>query len=143
MSELFSMLDFAGEEPTYAVGCMYCHLDIDTGEWTDRETHEHTHLPITCGVCGCTEPNRLLFEMSHTVTLGGCWKRGALVCTRLDLNLNHWSYAMLHGYEEPVSPAGDLCIRLGWRFAPDGYAVPPAGWPSGDVHSMEPIEALS
>ena len=32
MSELFSMLDFAGEEPTYAVGCMYCHLDIDTGE---------------------------------------------------------------------------------------------------------------
>lgn len=139
---LFSMLDYAEPMPTYADGCMYCHQD-DNGVWTDRATHEHNHLPLTCGVCGSTAPNRLLFEMGHVVTLGGSWRRGKLMCTSLDLNLNHWAYALRHGYQEPVSPAGDLCIRLGWRFAPDGYAIAPEGWPPGDVDSMTPIEVTA
>lgn len=138
MDTLFEMREFAPPKPRHAKGCWYCHED-ENGEWTSRALHERTHLPLTCAICGETEPNRLLFENSHGVTLGGSWSRRALVCVRLDLNLNHWAYAMRHGITEPVSPAGDLCLRLGWRFAPDGSAFPPAGWPSGDVDSTDPI----
>ncbi|MGF3055632.1 hypothetical protein [Microbacterium sp. YY-01] len=138
MDALFTMFDFAEPKPRYADDCFYCHQDAN-GEWTSLEHHSENHVPLTCDVCGDTDPNRLLFEMSHGITLGGSWDRGKLVCVRLDLNLNHWRYAMFHGIKEPVSPAGDLCLRLGWRFGPDGYAIAPEGWPSGDVDSNDPI----
>lgn len=124
---LFDLADFAPPAPAWAVTCFYCTPDAQG--YYDRANHDHAHRQLTCAVCHESEPNRLLFEMSHGICLGGCYQRDALVCTSLDLQLNHLSYDITHGQAPAVR---DLpALELGWRFGPDGTAIAPAGWPSG------------
>lgn len=123
---LFEMADFAPPAPGWATACFYCHPGADG--YYDEAEHLKRHLPLTCAVCGGTAPNRLLFEMSHCVTLGGSWKRDALVCTSLDLRLNHLAYDARHG-EEP-DETDRTALTLGWRVDAEG-AYAPAGWPDG------------
>lgn len=124
---MFELTDFAPPTPAWAEGCRYCVPD-EMGAY-DEAQHLYGHLPLTCSVCGDTASNRLLFEQSHLVNLGASWGRDALVCTSLDLRLNHLRYDILHGQ---VPTARDLtALELGWRFGPDGSALPPAGWRDG------------
>lgn len=121
---LFDLLDFAPEAPTWAQECFYCRPD-STGHY-DQAQHLAAHLPLTCSVCRQTEPNRLLFENSHSINLGGSWGRDALVCSALDLALNHLRYDARHG----ATPRTNWPLELGWRIGDDA-AIPPAGWPDG------------
>lgn len=131
--------DFAAleEEPAWAESCGYCVRD-DLGHF-DEAAHFRGHLPLTCDVCGETEPNRLLFGMSHGVNLGACWGEGWLLCSSLWLRLNHLTYALKTGTEPAATDLS--AIGLGWTFAPDGERFAPAGWRSGaEQESMEPLE---
>lgn len=123
---LFELADFAPPQPAWAEACFYCHPAEDG--YYDEQLHLRRHLPLTCAVCGGTEPNRLLFEMNHVITLGGSWERNAVVCTSLHFRLNHLRYAVLHG-EEPAE-RDRTPLALGWRVDADG-AHPPEGWPDG------------
>ena len=130
MSALFELTDFA-VKPAHAEGCFYCRQSTLTGEWPTLEHHEAQHLPITCVICGGTKPNRLLFDMSHGVNLGAILENNALLCTALSLQLNHLTYDIREG-REPAQM--DLrALELGWRIAPDGSQIPPAGWPTADT----------
>jgi hypothetical protein len=123
---LFEFADFAPATPAWAEACRYCSPGPDG--YYDEAGHLHRHLPLTCAVCGETEPNRLLFEMSHVITLGGSWGRDALVCQSLDLRLNHLTYDARLG--EKPRERDMTALELGWRVDADG-AYPPAGWPDG------------
>lgn len=124
---LFDLADFAPEAPAWATECFYCRPD-KSGVY-DEARHVREHLPLTCSICGETSPNRLIFEMNHEVTLGGSWGADALLCVSLSLRLNHLTYAVLNGRAPDLR---DLtALDLGWRIAPDGAKLPPAGWPTG------------
>lgn len=125
---LFNLIDFAPPAPAWALECFYCSPD-STGHY-DEERHLADHLELTCAICGGVEPNRLLFTQSHGVNLGASWGRDALMCTSLDLCLNHLAYAIKYG-EAPAQRDLDLVLPTGWLMGPDGKAVRPAGWPTG------------
>lgn len=123
---LFDMADFAPPTPSWADACPYCHPGEDG--YYDEGGHLQAHLPLTCAVCGQTEPNRLLFDMNHLVTLGGSWARDAVVCVSLHLRLNHLLSDARNGTE--VAERDSTALALGWRVDADG-AYPPEGWPDG------------
>lgn len=125
---LFGLTDFAPPAPEWATACFYCTPD-ETGYFDERR-HLDDHQVLTCGICGGTSPNRLLFTMSHGVSLGASWKRDALMCSGLDLCLNHLSYAVTHR-EPPAARDLDRVVPTGWRIAPDGAQIRPAHWPCG------------
>lgn len=123
---LFDMADFAPQAPAWAQECGYCSPGDDG--YYDEDRHVGYHLPLTCAVCGQSEPNRLLFDMNHFVTLGPSWQRNALLCSSLHHRLNHLLYAARHG-EEPAD-RDRTPLALGWRVDADGI-YPPEGWPDG------------
>jgi len=128
MSDL-TLFDFDAQP---AAGCFYCaggNPDI----WKE---HAERHLPLTCPICGDVEPNRLLFNMSHCVTLGGSWQRNALVCVSLDLGLNHLDYA--HRFGGSVHQMDvDTVRKAGWQVDPvTGIYHMPDDWPDGS-HATE------
>ena len=140
MSTLFELLDFAPEAPQWATDCFYCRPD--TTGYYDEARHLHSHLPLTCRVCGEVSPNRLLFEQSHGVSLGASWEYGYLLCTSLSLKLNHLGYDLLNGH---LPSSHDLTpLELGWLITPDGYPLAPAGWPAapayGEFHGGVALE---
>jgi len=119
---LFELRDFAPPKPAHADGCFYCRPD-DDGIYPDRERHDRDHLPITCTICGDTEPNRFRLENNHSRMLGD-WR--PVTCTSLCLRLNHLTYDLLH--RETPAARDWTAIDLGWRIAPDGEQLPPADW---------------
>jgi hypothetical protein len=123
---LFELADFAPATPTWAEACIYCTPGEDG--YYDEAGHLRRHLPLACAICGQREPNRLLFEMNHVITLGGSWERNALVCQSLHFKLNHLLYAALKGHEPQERDM--TALELGWRVDKEG-AYPPEGWPDG------------
>ena len=124
--------------PAWAEECTYCVRDL-FGQY-DHALHMAQHLPITCAVCGETEPNRYLAELSHKISLGASWDVGALLCTSLALRLNHLSYDTLHA--RPYSPLDASALDLGWRITLGGIQIPPDGWPPiTDSVNCELLEA--
>lgn len=123
MKTLFDDLEI--ETPPWAKDCRSCHHD-ELGRY-DELRHFTSHLPLTCAVCGETEPNRFLAELNHDVNLGASRQNNALLCVSLSLRLNHLSYAKRNDKEPRTD---DLkALELGWTVLDDGTQVPPEGWP--------------
>lgn len=112
-------LSFDDPTPAWAAACVYCHRD----EWGlyDRDRHQCDHLPMTCTVCEETEPNRVLFELSHGITLGGSWEIDALLCVSPGLASKHVTRAPI---SEKLSLGGISAERDGSGLGQSGPLRP-------------------
>jgi len=121
-----SLFDETSQEvPAWARECRYCRPD-EFGRW-DKEDHDRTHVPMTCGICGETEPNRYLFETNHGINHGQSMELCVLLCVSLGLRLNHLSYDAKYGRESDYRDM--TALDLGWMVTDEGKQIPPEGWP--------------
>lgn len=110
MTTARDVLTFHEPTPAWAAECTYCQPD----EWGlyDETAHFRYHVPVTCAVCGETEPDGFLFDNDHGVCLAGSWENDALLCMSIWLRLNHLIYAAQHN--QPPDTRDATALALGW-----------------------------
>lgn len=113
---LFDLDDFAETaRPALARETWPCNVH-------DRISEDDAHArDCWGGVCpSCREDvvNGWMMRLNHSGAESG-------ECTSLGLRLNHLTYDIRHG--DLPAPRDMTVLDLGWRIAPDGSQIPPAG----------------
>lgn len=120
MDTLFDLADFEETAPPPPAPALPPEMWACGVHAMHREDDEHARdcWGSVCPACGDDVVNGWMLRLNH-------WGGDGGMCTSLSLRLNHLTFDIRHG--QTPSERDLTALDSGWRIAPDGSQIPPAG----------------